>query len=77
MTITINQQEIQMFEGALVKHALLRYFVQNNLDKSNINEVEILDKYGHVIDHNAPLSENQQLNILIEEEQQNVDSTTI
>ena len=61
MTVIINQQEVEIFEGALVKHALLRYFVQNKLDKSNINEVEIFDKYGHVIDHDAPISENQQL----------------
>ncbi|MBR4388349.1 MAG: hypothetical protein IKT00_04125 [Prevotella sp.] len=63
MTVSINQQEIEMFEGALVKHALLRYFVQNKFDKSNIKEVVVLDKYGHVVDHDAPLSENQQLSI--------------
>ena len=69
MTVTINQQIIEMFEGALVKHALLRYFVQNQLDKSYINEVEILDKYGHIVDHDAPLIENQQLTVVTDNQQ--------
>lgn len=59
MTININQQSIELFEGAQVRHALLRYFVQNNLDKSEINHVEILDNYGHVLDLDAPLSNMQ------------------
>lgn len=59
MTININQQSIELFEGAQVRHALLRYFVQNNLDKSEIGRVEILDKYGHVLDLDAPLSNMQ------------------
>lgn len=69
MTVTINQQIIEMFEGALVKHALLRYFVQNQLDKSYINEVEILDKYGHIVDHDAPLNENQHLTVVTDNQQ--------
>ncbi len=61
MTITVNQQTIELFEGAQVRHALLRYFVLNNLDKSEIDRVEILDKYGHVLDLDAPLSNAQAL----------------
>ena len=61
MTITVNQQTIELFEGAQVRHALLRYFVLNNLDKSEIDLVEILDEYGNVLDLDAPLSNAQAL----------------
>lgn len=66
MTITINQQTVEVFDGAQVKHALLRYFVANNLDKSEISNVEILDRYGHLLDHDAPLSNGQSLSFNVD-----------
>lgn len=57
MKVKVNRMTVDVFEGALVKHALLRYFIRKKLDVSGVDEVETRDAYGHIIDHDAPLSE--------------------
>ena len=57
----VNRRYVEVFEGAKVKHALLRYFVVKELDRKKIETVEVFDAWGHLIDHDAPLKENQKI----------------
>ncbi len=59
MTVTVNNQEIRIFNGATAKHAILRYLLRNKLDVKKVDNLVIKDKYGHQIDGDAPLSNGQ------------------
>ena len=61
MRVKVNRRYVEVFEGAKVKHALLRYFVVKDLDREKIASVEVFDAWGHLIDHDAPLTENQKI----------------
>ena len=61
MKVKLNRRTIQVFEGAQVKHALLKYFTEKKLNKDFIDQTEVHDAEGHVIDHDAPLTENQKI----------------
>jgi len=61
MKVKVNTRTLQLFEGACVKNALLRYFSVKKLDKQLIDDLEVYDAYGHVIDHDAPLKDGQQI----------------
>lgn len=61
MRVKVNRRYVEVFEGAKVKHALLRYFVDKDLDREKIASVEVFDAWGHLIDHDAPLTENQKI----------------
>ena len=61
MKIKVNTRTLQIIEGACVKNALLRYFSVKKLDKNLIDQVEVHDAYGHVIGHDAPLSDGQKI----------------
>ena len=61
MKVKVNTRTLQLFDGACVRNALLRYFTVKKLDKQLIDEVEVHDAFGHVIDHDAPLSDGQQI----------------
>lgn len=61
MRVKVNRRYVEVFEGAKVKHALLRYFVVKELDRKKIETVEVFDAWGHLIDHDAPLKENQKI----------------
>lgn len=68
MKIIVNRKHIEIFEGAAVKHALLRYAVVKGLDKDEIKEWEVYDSYGHSIDHEAPLHEQQKIRFKIKKD---------
>lgn len=59
MKVKVNTRTLTLFEGARVQNALLRYFTVKKLDKRLIDTVEVHDSYGHLIDHDAPLSDGQ------------------
>ncbi|MBR7018253.1 MAG: hypothetical protein IKH99_05325 [Prevotella sp.] len=61
MRVKVNRRYIDLFEGAQVKHALLKYFIARKLDRSLMNTVMVRDAYGHLIDQDAPLKENQKI----------------
>ena len=65
MKVKVNTRTLQLFEGACVKNALLRYFTVKKLDKQLIDAVEVHDDYGHVIDHDAPLRDGQHISFEI------------
>ena len=61
MKVKVNRRTLELFEGARVENALLRYFTVKKLDKKLIDQVEVHDAYGHVIGHDAPLSDGQKI----------------
>lgn len=61
MKVKVNTRTLVLFEGARVKNALLRYFTVKKLDKRLIDTVEVHDIFGHVLDHDAPLSDGKQI----------------
>lgn len=61
MKVKVNTRTLVLFEGARVKNALLRYFTVKKLDKRLIDTVEVHDSFGHVLDHDAPLSDGKQI----------------
>ena len=63
MTIIVNRTKIRIFSGAKVGDAVLRWAVRNRLD-SEVSSLQVTDKWGHKLDHAAPLSENQIIKII-------------
>ena len=64
MTITVNGCRIRIFRGATVGDALLRFAVRNHLELSVVPTLQVTDRYGHLLDHAAPLSEKQIIKII-------------
>ena len=59
MKVKVNRRTLEIFEGAKVRNALLRYFKLRKFDLSLVEKVDVFDVYGHPIDLDAPLSEGQ------------------
>ena len=58
MKLKVNRKTIEIFEGALVRHALLRYFVVKGLDVRLVENLTVTDRLGHEIDLDAPASQH-------------------
>ena len=60
MKLKVNRKTIEIFEGALVRHALLRYFAVKGADVSLIDfkRVMVTDPWNHEIDLDAPISQH-------------------
>lgn len=61
MKVKVNRRTLDLFEGARVQNALLRYFTVKKLDKQLISDLTVRDAYGHELGHDAPLSDGQQI----------------
>lgn len=61
MKLKVNRKNIEIFEGALVRHALLSYFAWKGLDVSQVNNLTVYDRWGHEIDLDAPASQHEQI----------------
>ena len=59
MTVFVNDIKIRIFRGATVRDVLLRFAVRKGLDLSKVYILEVADKWGHKLDHAAPLQDNQ------------------
>ena len=59
MKIKVNRKTVSLFEGATVRHALLRYFALKGQDVSMIEEIVVFDRMGHEIDLDAPASQHE------------------
>jgi len=64
MRVIVNKCQIRIFRGATVGDVLLRYAVCNNLELSNISNWVVTDRWNHVIDIAAPLTDNQIIKII-------------
>ena len=58
MKLKVNRKTIEIFEGALVRHALLRYFAVKGLDVRQVENLTVTDHLGHEIDLDAPASQH-------------------
>ena len=61
MTIIVNNTRIRIFKGATVGDVLLRYAVRNMMDLTIVDNIIVNDKWGHLLDHAAPLHDNQKI----------------
>jgi hypothetical protein len=57
MKVKVNRRNLEIFEGARARHALLKYFRIRKFDLALVEQVAVFDAYGHPIDLDAPLSE--------------------
>ena len=48
MKLKVNRKTIEIFEGAQVRHALLRYFAIKGLDVRLVEGLKVTDRMGHV-----------------------------
>ncbi len=55
MQVKVNRTSLDLFEGAQVRHALLRYFVRRKYDLKLVEQTPVFDAYGHSLDLDAPL----------------------
>jgi hypothetical protein len=58
MKLKVNRKTIEIFEGAQVRHALLRYFAIKGLDVRLVEGLNVTDRMGHEIDLDAPVSQH-------------------
>ena len=65
MILKVNRKNIEVFEGALVRHALLSYFAWKGLDVSLVKDLTVYDRWGHEIDLDAPASQHEQIKFKI------------
>lgn len=63
MIVKVNNQEVRIFKGASVKHALLRYILRVKADVSNIEKLQVKDRKGHQLDQDAPLKEGDSITV--------------
>ena len=61
MKVKVNRRTLELFEGAAVRNALLRYFTVKKLNRQLVDSVEVRDGAGHVMDLDAPLRDGQQI----------------
>ena len=64
MTVIVNKSKIRIFNGARVGDAVLRWAVRNRLDISQVSSLQVTDKWGHILDTQAPLRDNQIIKII-------------
>ena len=65
MRLKVNRKTVEVFEGALVRHALLRYFALKGMDVSMVGHLAVFDRWGHEIDLDAPASQHEQIKFKI------------
>lgn len=59
MMVKVNRTTVEIFEGARVRHAVLRYLVKRHNDATLIDRVVLRDAAGHRIGLDAPLAHGQ------------------
>ena len=64
MIVRVNNCRIRIFRGATVGDILLRYAVRNGLELSIVPTLKVVDKWGHSLDHAAPLTDKQSIKII-------------
>ena len=63
MKVKVNRTEVEIFEGARARHAVLQYFAQRHISTSKLAGVKVYDIYGHLIDLDAPLHDNDHIKL--------------
>ena len=63
MKVKVNRRMVDIFDGARVRDAALRYLVLRKMDVKLLEKAEAQDAYGHVIGMDAPLSDGQTIKL--------------
>lgn len=63
MKVRVNRRNVEIFDGARVRDAVLRYLVLRKMDVSLIKQAELYDAYGHTIGADAPLAEGKVIKV--------------
>lgn len=61
-TLNINQQALQVFEGATVGDAVRSYLALHH-STSDLDEIEVRDQWGHRVDMEGAITEGAAFNI--------------
>lgn len=64
MIVKVNDCTIRIFKGATVGDALLRYAVRNGMELKMVASLKVTDRFGHLLDHAAPLRNRQTIKII-------------
>ena len=67
MKVTVNRTTVDLFEGARVQDAVLRYCVRRKIKPALARTASVFDAYGHQIGLDAPLHEGQTIKCKIAE----------
>jgi len=59
MKVKVNRRMVEIFEGARVRDAVLRYLVLRKMDVKLAESVQVFDEYGHQIGNDAPLKDGK------------------
>lgn len=60
MTIFINNQKIEIFRGAMVRDAILRYS-KDDYDLLQCGRIMVFDRFGNITEPDGELTEGQVL----------------
>lgn len=63
MRIKVNRTWVEVYDGASVRQAVLRYIVQRKLSTILLNRCKVYDQHGHPIDMDAPLEPDQYIKV--------------
>ncbi len=63
MKVKVNRRTVEIFEGARVRDAVLRYLVLRKMDLKLAQDFQAEDAWGHAIGADAPLSDGQTIKI--------------
>ena len=64
MIVRVNNCRIRIFRGATVGDVLLRFAVRNGLELSVVPSFQVTDKWGHILDSAATLTDKQIIKII-------------
>lgn len=61
MKIKVNSKDIFVFEGATIRHAVMRYCVLTGMDTGMTERMMVFDRFGHETDMDAPASQHEEI----------------
>lgn len=63
MTVKVNRRMVELFEGARVRDAVLRYLVLRKMNVKLYQTAMVEDEWGHEIGEDAPLHDGQVIKV--------------
>ena len=61
MKVKVNGKAIVLFRSATVRDALVRFFARCDIERSQVSKAVVYDQWGHEIDLDAPLHNDQEI----------------
>ncbi|MBE6270269.1 MAG: hypothetical protein E7101_04890 [Prevotella ruminicola] len=63
MELKVNRTNIEVFEGAEIRHALLTYLTRRRMSLKFLEQFDIRDEWGHEVSLDAPASAFTQIKL--------------